>query len=99
MAGLTRNMMPIEVEGDVEWLLNRTQDSWLVTILNPAGQAKPQQGITPTDYTQYKPITLRCTFPIHSAHDRLMPNDALQIDDSVISTIIPAGSVRIIEVK
>ena len=44
--------MPVEVQGEVEWLVNRTPDAWLVTLLNPAGQAKPQHGITPTDYRE-----------------------------------------------
>ncbi len=99
MAGLTRNMMPVEVSGDVQWLLNRSQDGWLVTILNPAGQAKPQQGITPTDYSQNKTVQIRCSFPVGSARDRLMPNDAMQINGNTINCTAPAGGVRIIEVK
>jgi hypothetical protein len=99
MAGLTRNMMPVEVKGDVEWLLNRSTDGWLVTILNPAGQDKPQQGITPTDYSQNKPVQIRCSFPIRSARDRLMPNDAMQIHGSTIDCEAPAGGVRIVEIK
>lgn len=37
MAHLTRRLMPVEVRGDVEWMLNRTEPGWLITLLNPAG--------------------------------------------------------------
>src|SRR5207248_1041279 len=48
IAHLSRGLMPIEVDGEVQWLVNRTEKGWAVTLLNPAGQLKPQQGITPT---------------------------------------------------
>ena len=44
MAHLTRGLMPVEVSGEVEWMVNRTAAGWLITLLNPAGQSKPQQG-------------------------------------------------------
>ena len=102
LAHLSRGQMPIEVDGDVQWLINRGKDAWFVTLLNPAGQAKPQQGITPTDYRQNKTVTIRASFPIHSATDWLAPDDVLAIDptsDHQITLAVPAGSVRIIELR
>src|SRR5438067_10058382 len=75
MAHLTRGLMPVEVEGDVQWLVNRTDDGWLVTLLNPAGQAKSQQGITPTDYREDRTVTVRARVPVKSAADRLLSTD------------------------
>ena len=46
-AHLSRDLMPVEVEGNVEWLLNRQKDGWVVTLLNPNGDDKPQHGIFP----------------------------------------------------
>jgi hypothetical protein len=91
--------MPIEVEGDVGWLLNRTQTGWLVTLLNPAGQDKPQQGITPTDYTQNRQVTITSHVPIASARDRLLPDDPLKVEANRMTLEVPAGGVRIVELK
>jgi hypothetical protein len=91
--------MPVEVAGQVEWLVNRTADGWLVSLLNPAGQIKPQQGITPTDYRQNKVVRIRSQLPIQSAIDRLEPTLSLTSQEGQVVVEVPAGGVRIIELK
>lgn len=103
-AHLTSGLMPVSVEGDVEWLVNRTASGWAVTLLNPAGQDKPQQGITPTDYRQNRPVTIRATGPITKARDRLLPTDTLTVEKNAegknaVRCEVPAGGVRIIEIQ
>jgi hypothetical protein len=97
-AHLTRGLMPIEVEGDVEWLVNRTPSGWLVTLLNPAGQPKPQQGIVPTDYRANRAVEIVAQVPIRTARDRLSPDD-LQVTRGRVKLTVPAGGVRIVEIK
>jgi hypothetical protein len=87
------------VDGDVEWLLNRTADGWLVTLLNPAGQAKPQQGITPTDYRQNRSVTIRSQAPLRTARDRLLESEALLVEGNAVRCEVPAGGVRVVELK
>jgi hypothetical protein len=103
------------VQGDVEWLVNKTGTGWAVTLMNPAGQDKPQHGITPTDYRKNRTVTIRGRVPFKSARDRLLPDDALRVvNDSASSALtqgstvpfvsevrveVPAGSVKIIELK
>jgi hypothetical protein len=91
--------MPVEVQGDVQWLVNRNATGWMVTLLNPAGQAKPQQGITPTDYRENRSIVIHCQAPLQSARDRLAPSDVLQVEDQTIRCVVPAGGVRIVEIR
>jgi hypothetical protein len=99
IAHLTRGLMPIEVRGDIEWLVNRTEKSWAVTLLNPAGQLKPQQGILPTDYRENRAITITSRIPITSARDRLLPSDTLAVKENTVTCEVVAGSVRVIEVQ
>ncbi len=99
IAQLTRGLMPVDVAGDVEWLVNQTARGWMVTLLNPAGQAKPQQGITPTDYRENRPVTIRSHLALQSARDRLSPTDELTVENGVVHCIIPAGGVRIVELR
>lgn len=102
-AHLTRGLMPVEVAGDVEWLVNRTATGWLVTLMNPAGQAKPQQGITPTDYRENRKVTIRAAGPVAAASDWLFPEEALkpvaQGKGAALELEVPAGGVRIVELK
>jgi len=99
LAHLTRGLMPMEVDGDVEWLVNRTETGWVVTLLNPAGQAKPQQGITPTDYRENRPVTIRSHAPIQSVRDWLRPDEPLAVQANSVRCEVPAGGVRIIALE
>ena len=98
-AQLTRGLMPVEVEGEVEWLVNRAANSWLVTLLNPAGAEKPQQGITPTDYRLNKSVVIKSRVPIASARDRLLPTEALVVRENRVELTVQAGAVRVVEVR
>jgi hypothetical protein len=96
-AHLTSGLTPVTVRGDVEWMLNRTKTGWVVGLFNPAGQDKPQQGITPTDYRQNRTVTIRTARPVARAADWLFPEDALTVKDGSLTLTVPAGGVRIVE--
>lgn len=98
-AHLSRGLMPVEVEGEVEWLVNRSARGWLLTLLNPAGQAKPQQGITPTDYRENRAVLIRTHVPVRSARDRLRPDAVLAVENGTVRCEVTAGGVRIIELQ
>jgi hypothetical protein len=97
MAHLTRGLMPIEVSGDVQWMVNETERGWAVTLLNPAGQSKPQHGITPTDFSENRKVVLRSRVPFRTARDRLIPTEPLEVLDNKVHCLVPAGGVRIID--
>jgi hypothetical protein len=40
---------PVSVDGDVEYLVNRTDRGWVVTLINNNGVFKPQQGMAQVD--------------------------------------------------
>jgi hypothetical protein len=102
-AHLSRGLMPVEVDGDVEWMVNRSDSGWIVTLLNPAGQAKPQQGITPTDFRENRAIVIRSRTAVASASDWLFPEEELTVESSGagsrLGLTVPAGGVRIVDLK
>src|SRR2546423_372580 len=49
LAHLFSNATPLRVSGDVEYLINRTQHGWVVTLFNNRGVLKPQQGLAQVD--------------------------------------------------
>jgi len=99
LAHLTRGLMPVEIEGDVEWMVNRTQTGWAVALMNPAGQLKPQHGIMPTDFRENRTVTIRSRVPVKSARDWLLSSERLVVQENAVRCEVPAGAVRIIELK
>lgn len=99
LADLTSGTTPVTVKGDVEWMLNRTASGWIVTLFNPAGQEKPQQGITPTDFRENRTVTIRTKRPVASVSDWLFPDETLSMKDGELKLTVQAGSVRVVELK
>lgn len=99
IAHLSRGLMPVEVDGDVQWMLNKTKTGWTVTLLNPAGQSKPQQGIAPTDFRENRDVTIRANVPITAANDLLLPDDTLTVTNNQVQVEVSAGGVRLIQIR
>ncbi|MEO8435238.1 MAG: hypothetical protein ABI596_10115 [Pyrinomonadaceae bacterium] len=49
---------PVDVRGNVEYLVNRTDRGWLVTLFNNNGVMKPQQGLAQIDRNARVKVTL-----------------------------------------
>lgn len=98
-AQATAGLAPVTVEGDVEWSVNRNKSGWMVTLLNTRGQLKPQQGIFPTDYRENQTVTIRGRVGFKSARDRLLETDTFTVKDNAVTLTVPAGAVRIMELR
>lgn len=97
LAHLRQGLLPVEVEGDVQWSLNRTRAGWMVTLINPYGQHKPQQGMTPTDFRENREVAIRVGPTVVRAVDRLLPSESLTVSEGCVRLTVPAGEVRVIE--
>ena len=53
LAHVFADATPVKVTGDVEYLINRTANGWVVTLLNNNGVFKPQQGMAQVDRSAY----------------------------------------------
>jgi hypothetical protein len=102
LAHARQGLMPVAVDGEVEWMLNRTDKSWIVTLFNPAGSRKPQHGVVPTDYAQARTVRLRSRQPWTKARE-WFSETAVEVgrdaDQSVATVVVPAGGVRIVELE
>ena len=98
LAHLRSGLMPVEVAGAVQWLLNDADGEWVVTLINPAGQAKPQQGITPTDFRENRMVTVRAAQGrIAAVRDLLLPGQALQPNPAgEVQVEVSAGGLRVL---
>ena len=59
LAHLAGDATPVRVEGDVEYLINRTARGWVVTLFNDNGVFKPQQGMAEVDRSASVNVLIR----------------------------------------
>ena len=101
LAHVFADATPIKVRGDVEYLVNRNENGWVVTLINNNGVFKPQQGMSQVDRRAYVTATITLTGkPILKATDWTNGKE-VQVDsglNSVTVTIAP-GDLAIIELQ
>jgi len=103
LAHVFADATPIKVTGDLEYLINRTTDGWVVTLINNNGVYKPQQGMAQVDRNAV--VTATVSFPsqeIKTAVDWINEK-SIDVKDqnggSVVSISIPPGGISIVELK
>jgi len=103
---VTTGLLPVTVNGDVQWALNRLENGgWLVTIFNNSGILKPQHGVLPTDHSKAQTVTIRSAYPVKSSQE-WMTEDKPQWSSGSgnreqwnTQITVPAGAPRIIEMR
>jgi hypothetical protein len=104
LAHVFADAIPLKVAGDVEYLVNRADNGWVVTLFNNNGVSKPQQGLAQVDRAAYVTagISLRGT-SIARAQEWLSDR-SLDIkkqtgaSDSITVSIAPGG-IAIVELQ
>lgn len=88
---------PVKVDGDVEYLINRTANGWVVTLINNNGVFKPQQGLAHVDRRahEYVKIGLR-NGQIQGVTDWI--NDHALSPENLTVLVAPGG-VAVIELR
>ena len=92
---------PVSVRGDVEYLINRTKDSWIVTMLNNNGVLKPQQGLAQVDHSAYVTVNISLRGQqIASAVDWISEKSIqVQAESGQLNVSIAPGGVAIVELR
>jgi hypothetical protein len=104
LAHVFADATPVQVRGDVEYLINRTDQGWIVTLFNNNGVLKPQQGMAQVDRTAVVSATISLRADgISSAQDwisdrRIEVKKQTGAPDAVTVEIAP-GAVAIIEIR
>ncbi len=103
LAHVFADATPIKVSGDVEYLVNRNENGWVVTLINNQGVFKPQQGLAQVDRSAYVNATI-------SARDQTITKAVNWINDvdvavkttngrSEVELSIAPGGVAVIELR
>ena len=99
LAHVFSDATPVSVRGDIEYLINRTANSWIVTLLNNNGVFKPQQGLAHVDRNAYATANISVRGQqITNAID-WMSDKAIDLNrgSNQLEVRVPPGGVAIVE--
>jgi hypothetical protein len=96
LAHVFADATPVKVTGDVEYLINRTANGWVVTLLNNNGVFKPQQGMAQVDRGAYVNVTI--SGQIQSATEWIS-GAPLKPTGGIVSIQIAPGGIAIVEIR
>ena len=100
LAHLASEATPVEVKGDVEYLINRNSTGWVLTLFNDNGVFKPQQGMAQVDRAATANVTIRLRNQNISSATEWLTNSTLQAKDgSNVQLTVPAGGIAVVELK
>ena len=103
LAHVFSDATPVKVRGDVEHLINRNANGWVVTLINNNGVYKPAHGMAQVDRSAY--VTTTISLPgkqIQSAvdwvGDKELEAKTVNGQSGVTVTVAPGG-VSVVELK
>jgi hypothetical protein len=100
LAHVFADATPIKVRGDVEYLINRTDNGWVVTLFNNNGVLKPQQGLAQVDRSAYATASISMKGQaIQKAFDWFSDEDVSLTNQNEVTVTIAPGGVSIIELR
>ena len=99
LAHVFADAVPVKVEGDVEYLINRTANSWVVTMLNNNGVFKTQQGMAQVDRSAYVNVKIALTGQQIRSANEWTSDTQLKADGGNVSVRIAPGSLAIVEIR
>jgi hypothetical protein len=100
LAHVFSDATPIKVSGDVEYLVNRTDSGWIVTLFNNNGVLKPQQGLAQVDRNAVVTATLSLSGQgIHEAREWISEQSLAVESGNLVKVRISPGAVAIVEIR
>lgn len=99
LAHVFADAAPVKVTGDVEYLLNRTANSWIVTMLNNNGVFKTQQGMARVDRSAYVNVTISLRERNIESATEWITGKTQNITAGSVSLQIAPGGVAIVEIR
>jgi hypothetical protein len=103
LAHVFADATPVKVRGDVEYLINRSDKGWIVTLFNNNGVFKPQQGLAQIDRTAYVTATMSLPSSQIQNASEWMSDQPLEVGDrngaKTVTVRIAPGGISIVELS
>jgi hypothetical protein len=99
LAHVFADAVPLQITGDVEYLINRTANGWVVTMLNNNGVFKTQQGMAQVDRNAYVTATIGLTGQQILGASDWISETSLKVEGGRVSISIAPGGVAVVELR
>jgi hypothetical protein len=104
LAHVFADATPVKVNGDVEYLVNRNKNGWVVTLINNNGVFKPQQGMAQVDRGAYVTAALSLPGARVARAQEWLSGQNLEIRKQAgisdgVTVSIPPGGIAIVELQ
>src|SRR6185503_5053029 len=99
LAHVFADAVPVKVTGDVEYLVNRTANGWVVTMLNNNGVFKTQQGMAQVDRGAYVNVTIGLRNKQIQSANEWTSDTSLKVEGGNISVRIAPGGLAVVEIR
>jgi hypothetical protein len=99
LAHVFADAAPVRVNGDVEYLINRTANGWVVTLLNNNGVYKTQQGMAQVDRNAYVNVSISLRGERIQSASEWLSDATLKVDANNAHLRIAPGGVAIVELR
>jgi len=96
LAHVFADATPVRVKGDVEYVINRSDSGWIVTLLNNNGVYKTQQGMAQVDRNAYVNVSISLPVEKIQTANEWISDAALKVDANVVNLRIAPGGVAIV---
>jgi hypothetical protein len=101
LSHLLAEATPVNVSGDIEHLLNRTERGWVVTLINNRGVYKPQQGMAQVNREEFVEVTLDLRGAAIEGASEWTDDSPVNVERDGraprVRIRVPPGGVRIVE--
>lgn len=103
LAHVFADATPVKIRGNVEYLINRNENGWVVTLFNNEGVFKPQQGMAQVDRSAYVTATINLdSGTIEKAVEWTSGKDfelKSQKEANTVTVSIAPGGIAIVELR
>src|SRR2546423_7216493 len=97
-AHLFAEATPVRVTGDAQYLINRTERGWVVTLINNRGVYKPQQGLAQVNRAETVDVKIDLRGAAIERANEWTEDETLKVERDngadVVRLRIPAGGLR-----
>jgi hypothetical protein len=99
MDALSENHLPVKVEGDIQFTINRTQKGWLLGLIENKGAWREESGAMVVNAAKKAVVKLTAKNGSWRSALNWSEGGAIPISENAVEIAVPPGDIRIVEIS
>ena len=97
MDPLAENYLPLKVQGDIQFTINRTQKGWLIGLIENKGAWREESGAMVLNPATKAIVTLAPKQGTLKSASNWSEESAIPISENAVKIAVPPGDIRVVE--